>query len=356
MKNLNLLIKPASSLCNCACDYCFYLDECKNRNTGRPVMMSEKTAEAVIKAAFLYGADDITFAFQGGEPLLRGLGFFRRFLELEKEYNKNGARVLNTVQTNGTLIDDSWADFFAENGILVGLSLDGFREAHNKFRKDKEGKGTWDGAVKAAVSLTEKNVFFNVLCVVTSAAAKHPELAFNTLKKYKYIQFIPCLDPSDGKKTPWSLSPRAYGEFLHAVFELYRRDGGVSVRLFDNYISILKGEAPESCGLSGRCACYGLVEADGSVYPCDFYATDEYRLGNIEEQGFDTLFSSDIARDFTKPDMTDECRSCGYKKLCGGGCRRERVNNKTKYCESIKYFLDKDTDKLIALARSSSPF
>ena len=355
---MNLLIKPTSSLCNIECEYCFYLDECNNRKIKSYGMMTDETLELTVKKALMNADGSAVFAFQGGEPTLIGIDFYKRLLEFEGKYNTNNVKIINTIQTNGVLIDGEWAAFLSDNHFLVGLSLDGTREAHNKYRKDKNGKGTWDKALKAAELLQSAGAEYNVLCVITSANAKNGELVYNTLKKHKYLQFIPCIDGFDNKKRAYSLSKNKYAEFLCAVFPLYYRDllkgEEISIRLFDNYIDILRGKAPEMCGLSGKCACYGVIEADGSVYPCDFYATDEWRLGNVNEDGFSALFASDTAKRFilSSYEKSDDCKSCQYRALCGGGCRREREEQtqKYRYCESIKAFLDKNYKLLYDLA------
>ena len=358
MSSLSLLIKPCSSQCNNSCDYCFYADECENRKTGSYGTMSGAVLEKTVSSAFEYADGSVSFAFQGGEPTLCGVDFFSRVIGLQKEYNRKNVKVYNSIQTNGTLIDDAWAEFLAENDFLVGLSLDGCREAHNRYRHFKDGGGTWDKAVSAAKILARAGVDFNILCVVSGAVAKTPELVYDTLKKYKYIQFIPCIDRMDGKKREYSLPAAKYGEFLHRVFLLYYRDalGGdpVSVRNFDNYIAMLRGGAPESCGMTGRCSCVCTVEADGSVYPCDFYALDRYRLGSVMTDTYADMIGSKTAADFIRSSLyvADECRACRYYPLCRGGCRRDRepFPSLNKYCASYKYFFDRDLEKLTELA------
>ncbi len=355
---MNLIIKPCSSLCNIKCGYCFYLDECGNRKISSYGMMNEKTLENTVRSALMTNEKTAVFAFQGGEPTLAGIGFYRRLLELQQKYNEKKVKIINTVQTNGTLIDKEWAEFFSENHFLVGLSLDGTREAHNKFRKDKEDKGTWDKAENAARLLREAGAEYNVLCVITSANAKNGALVYNTLKKHKYLQFIPCIDGFDNKKEAFSLSVDKYAGFLCSVFPLYYRDllngEEISVRLFDNMTDVLRGKNPEMCGLTGRCTCYGVVEADGSVFPCDFYATDEWYLGNVNEKDFGGLFTKDTAKRFvlSSYNKAHECGTCRFNALCGGGCRRERDadSGKYRYCESIKTFLSKNLKALYDLA------
>lgn len=378
---LNLLIKPCSSLCNMKCDYCFYNDECENREVQNYGIMDEKTLDALVSRAFEYAKGSVSFSFQGGEPTLCGIGFYEKVLELQKKHNNKRMTVYNSIQTNGRNIDEKWAEFLSKNGFFVGLSLDGTKAAHDKYRKDKDGKGTWEKAVSAADILISKNVDVNVLCVVTEAVAKEPVNVYNTLKKYKYLQFIPCFDPFNNtgkgedfrnapssreltekavcKSRSYSLTCELYKSFLNKIFELYYKDyfsdHPVYIRTFDNYIGILQGKAPEMCGVLGRCVCYGAVEADGSVYPCDFYMTDDYRLGNVIENTFSEMFSSETAKKFTaEPSgMPCDCYNCKYRRICGGGCRREYG----KYCKSYRGFFDKNYERLAGLAiKTAFPF
>ena len=355
------------------CDYCFYSDECDNREVRSYGIMDENTLDILIFRAFTYAKGFVSFSFQGGEPTLCGIEFFEKVIDIQTKYNKNKIPVYNSIQTNGRLINKEWADFLSKNNFAVGLSLDGTKAAHDRYRKDKDGKGTWDEAVAAAELLLDAKADINILCVVTDMVAKEPEKVYNTLKKYKYLQFIPCYDPFDEnfrmdpssrelsaklnegvshRRGSYSLTANAYKTFLNKVFELYYKDyfsnQPVYIRAFDNYIGILQGRAPEMCGTTGRCACYGAIEADGSVYPCDFYMTDEYRLGNVKENTFKELFCSDTAKKFTagSADLPCECYKCKYRRMCGGGCRREN----RRFCNSYRVFFDKNYEKLAELA------
>ncbi len=353
---LNLLIKPCSSLCNMRCDYCFYNDECENREVRSYGIMDEKTLDALISRAFENTKGFVSFSFQGGEPTLCGIGFYEKVLELQKKYNKNRIKVYNSIQTNGQLINKEWADFLSGNNFAAGLSIDGAKQIHDRFRHGEDGKGTWEKAVAAADLLISHNAAVNVLCVVTGAAAKEPEKVYKALKKYKYLQFIPCYDDLITTKQPYSLTADAYKSFLNKVFDLYYKDyftdHPVYIRSFDNYIGMLQGRAPEMCGALGHCSCYGAVEADGSVYPCDFYMVDKYRLGSVFDNSFAEMFCSGTAKKFTAESypLPDECNNCKYRRLCGGGCRREN----RKYCLSYRGFFDKNHEKLAELAMKTA--
>ena len=347
---VSLLVKPASSMCNLRCGYCFYADVSDSRKEKSRGIMPDEVLEFLMRRAFQEASGSCSFSFQGGEPTLAGLDFFRRLTALQKQYNTKKLPVRNALQTNGLLLDDEWADFLAENSFLVGLSLDGGRELHDSMRKDADGGGTYARVMQAAGLLDRHGVEYNVLCVVHNAAARHPQQVYRALKRFRYLQFIPCLDPLDGSKPPHSLDPKRYGEFLKGTFDCYYADffskSPVSVRSFDNYAAMLAGCPPESCGMSGVCACCLTVEADGSVYPCDFYALDEYLLGNVRDNSLAEMARSEAAQRFIQPSLSvhEDCRSCGWYPLCRGGCRRNRPvcadgrPGKNELCDAYRAF------------------
>jgi len=365
MPPLNLLIKPASSLCNMRCQYCFYADVSQNRETPSYGMMDEETLELLVQRAFTYATGSVGFAFQGGEPTLVGLPFYRKLIQLQKQYNTRGLPVSNSIQTNGLLLDETWAAFFAEHRFLVGLSLDGTKEAHNALRIDSQGQGTYDAVTSAAALLKRFGVDFNILCVVNNFVARHPQKVYQQLRQYQYLQFIPCLDSFSGKREAFSLTPQRYGAFLNATFDLYYRDfmagNYVSVRNFDNYVRMLQGAPPESCAMNGICTCYFVVEAEGSVFPCDFYVLDRWKLGNIQENSLTELLNSPKATEFVESSKTRaaSCNSCPWLRLCRGGCRREREPladgnlSLNRFCESYRTFFAHSTEKLYQIARLS---
>ena len=330
MKALNVLIKPASSLCNMRCKYCFYSDVAESRSIHSYGMMSEETLEVLTKRILEEATDSAGFLFQGGEPTLAGLPFYKRLIELQEKYNVRGITILNSIQTNGYAINAEWAEFLAKNKFLVGLSLDGTRDIHNSLRTDASGKGTYDRVMNAARLFEKHGVEFNVLCVVNNFVARYPRKVYNELKRFRYLQFIPCLDPFDGEKQQFSLTNERYASFLCSVFDEYFRDfmsgNYVSIRNFDNYVSIFMGRQPENCAMCGKCACYFVAEGDGSIFPCDFYVLDEWKLGNARDSSFGELLNTQRARDFVAASehVSEKCRSCRYFPLCRGGCRRDR--------------------------------
>ena len=366
MPPLSLLIKPAAGLCQYRCRYCFYEDVLSHREKPRSAVMKTDVLEALVRKALSYGEGSVTFSFQGGEPTLAGLDFYRALIRLQRKYRK-GARIFNCIQTNGGLIDDEWAGFLAENRFLVGLSMDGTRETHDEYRRDADGNGTFSQTEAAARLLSRHGVDFNILCVVNRLTASRPEETYEALRPYRFLQFIPCIDGFDGNGPFFAPSAEEFGAFLIKTFDLYRRDilAGqyVSVRSFDNYIQILNGRRPESCAMTGRCACYFVIDADGSAYPCDFYVLDSWRLGNIQSDSFGSMLDSPRAKEFVASSvyMRPECRKCPHYALCRGGCRRDREPfdefgrpGKNRYCEGFRVFFDARGGELRALARMAA--
>ncbi|WP_322168844.1 anaerobic sulfatase maturase [Acutalibacter caecimuris] len=365
MPSLSLLIKPSSGGCNIRCNYCFYHDEQLHRETFSYGSMSEETLETLVKSALSYATTRCSFGFQGGEPTLRGLGFYRRLVQLQKQYNVHHAEIANAIQTNGLLLDSEWAQFLRENRFLVGLSLDGTKDVHDENRLDPGGKGTFNRVLQAAQKLAAHQVEFNLLTVVTNRTAENIAKIYNFYRRsgFPYQQYIPCLDPLDEDRgaSPYSLTPEKYASFLTTLFDLWYRDvtAGkfIYIRYFENLLGMLLGCPPEHCGLSGQCVIQYVVEADGSVYPCDFYCLDEWRLGNIREQGFRALATCETAKRFLQQGSAGRqgCQTCPYAPVCRGGCRRDReplAAGSNYFCPAYKAFFAYALPRLQVLARS----
>ena len=368
MKNVNLLIKPASSLCNLRCEYCFYEDEAQNRTQRSMGVMKEELADELIRQVFEAVDPDgaVSFAFQGGEPTVAGLPFFRHFAEKVKQCRPPRVRISFAIQTNGTLLNEDWAQFLKAEGFLVGLSVDGFREAHEAHRVDAEGNGTWKRVLTAKALLDQYAVDYNALCVVTGHCARHPEKAYGSLKNlgFQYIQFIACLDPigHDRGQQPWSLTPERYGRFLCRVFDLWYRDwvqGNYhSIRLFEDYVHVLLGDGASTCATCGKCGSYLVLEGDGSAYPCDFFVLDHWKIGSIGEMTIADMAASEKTAAFlhwgsVKP---VECAACPYGVICNGGCKNDWYTDETGshnyFCASFRELLDHALPRLQQIARA----
>ncbi len=352
MPNLSVMIKPASGMCNMRCRYCFYADEMSLREISSYGMMTEETLENVIRKVIAGSDTSCTIAFQGGEPTLAGLDFFRKAVALQKKHNPRRVRINNAIQTNGYALTEEWAVFFRENHFLVGVSVDGPKEIHDRYRVDAAGNGTY-GKVRNTIALLEKHrVEFNILTVVTGPAAKNiGKIYGNFLKNgWEYQQYISCMDPLKGEKADYSLGGKEMGSYLCRLFDLWYRDAEAGKlkynRTFQNLLQMAMGERPESCNMVGHCSIQYLVEADGSVYPCDFYALDEWKLGNLNADSIQALDRKREELGFIQKSLAvpEDCRQCRWYPLCRNGCRRDRELlpdgslGKNIYCEGWKMF------------------
>ena len=335
MPTFSVLIKPASSLCNMKCRYCFYCDESSKRSVPSYGIMSETTAKLLIDRAFseISRGDTVSFAFQGGEPTLAGYDFFDMFTSYVDKTKPDRITIRFSMQTNGLLLDERFCELFKKFNFLIGLSIDGSEKYHDFNRISRDVEPTFRRVLAATKLLQKYGIEFNILTVVTQQIAKHPEQLWNFYKKnnFEYVQFIPCLDPLDSSShESYSLSPRTYGKFLITLFQIWYREfiAGryTSVRLFDNLISMAAGYPPELCGMLGFCQPQYVVESDGSVYPCDFYALDDQLCGNIADSSFSDIFASDTMQAILRREEPEgsHCLSCGAYRICGGGCKRYR--------------------------------
>lgn len=363
MPPMTVMVKPVSGNCNMRCSYCFYADEAAHRDVASYGAMTLETLEVLVRRIFAYADGGVTLAFQGGEPTLAGAAYFERLLELERKYNSRRLPVQHALQTNGLRLSPELIAVLRKGAFLVGVSLDGCEEIHDSRRMDQEGRPTYARVLQTLQTLQKEEIEYNILCVVDREIARQPERCFNALKEHRFLQFIPCLDGLDGQATENSLTAEDYGEFLIKTFDLYeqtlRAGSFVSVRTLDNWVSMLLGHAPEACGMRGECSLGYLVESNGNVYPCDFYALDEWKLGNVHDQNFLRLSRCDNAKRFvlSSRHIDDACKSCRFAWLCRGGCRRERepfVDGRpgpNRLCAGMRRFFDERFDRLEALAR-----
>jgi len=353
MPPVNLLIKPVSGACNLKCGYCFYCDVASKRPQRSYGSMSLDTLERVIYKTLSYAEHSCTIAFQGGEPTLRGLDFFKHSINFQNFYNKKQIKIENALQTNGYGMDDKFVQFLAENTFLTGISLDGGRETHDAYRKTPEDGGTF-GAVVETVGLFKKyNADYNILSVVNNKTGRKCAKTYDFFKRHgmNFLQFIPCLDPLG--ETPgenaYSLTPEIYGAFLTELFDLWYEDllkgEHPFIRQFENYISILLGYGAESCDMLGVCGRQYVVEADGGVYPCDFYVLPEFKLGDLNENTFEEIDAAREESGFIKysAGIRDGCKKCEYYRICRGGCKRHRIvpgegGYENYFCPSFKQF------------------
>ena len=361
MKNLSVMIKPASSLCDIRCAYCFYSDVAASRHEASMGLMTREVAAALIKNTFcvLTTGDHITFAFQGGEPGLAGLDFFNFFVEeVKKAKDTDKIRVHYAFQTNGLMVDEAWCEFFRKNKVLVGLSLDGDAALHNRNRMDIRGKGTYNRVMAAKKLFDRHRVDYNILCVLTSESARRAQRIWDFIlrENIRHIQFIPCLEPLEGPVPNTALNGKRFYQFYSALFRLWKKEAEkgnvISVRLFEDLAALHLAGQRITCGMSGRCTPQIIVEGDGSVYPCDFYVLDEYLIGNLTEHNLQEIFETVVRSDFLREgqQMPNWCGDCSYNMWCRGGCKRMARAIYGEHC-GMRLFLDECLNDLLATVR-----
>lgn len=365
MKTVSVMLKPASSLCNLRCRYCFYADVAEHRQQASLGIMQEETADAILDriALDISPGDRIQFIFQGGEPTLAGLPFFRHFVEKVAHWDP-GIAVSYALQTNGILLDEDWCRFLKEHDFLVGVSLDILPECHDAVRVDTGGRGTYGRVLESIRLLDRHAVAYNVLCTLTNTLARHPQQVWKRLCQLDiaYVQFTPCLGELEGK-SPYALTPKRFASFYIQLFLLwladYRKGKYRSVKLFDDVVNLLVLGRPTACGMNGHCQPQLVVEADGSVYPCDFYCLDQYRLGNLWEQGILAMLQGEAVQRFLQRPHTAPslCSSCRYRSYCGGNCKRMQKEiccaEEDTEC-GYREFLDQCGPALAEIARQST--
>ncbi len=327
----SLLIKPAGADCNLACAYCFYRDKVKLYPQTLRHRMSLETLESMIRQYLAISGPQASFGWQGGEPLLMGLDFFRQAVELQKKYGQPGQRIANGLQTNGLLLDDEWARFLRDYRFLVGLSLDGSAELHDAYRQSLQGHPSHERVLAAARAMTRYNVEFNALVVLSPLNVRYPAQLYDYFlgQGLRYLQFIPCAELDEaGNIASFSITAEQYGDFLCALFERWLANGQPTayIRLFDEMlIRYVRGEFP-SCTFRQACDSYVVVEYNGDVYGCDFFVEPEWYLGNLQETSLAEIVQSEKYRAFAarKGQLSAACHQCPWLSFCYGGCPKYR--------------------------------
>ncbi len=366
----HIMTKPTGSLCNIDCKYCFYLEKEKLYLGNKKWSMSEKILETYVKQYIeIQRVSDITFAWQGGEPTLLGVDFFRNALNLQKKY-ASGKNIHNTFQTNGLLINDEWCEFFVKNNFLIGMSIDGPEEIHDRYRVMKGGQPTFNKVLKTISLLKKHGVEFNTLSCVPRPNAYKPLEIYKFLKEIGsgFIQFIPIVErvaknfeedelelvsPNYNREafvTEWSVEPLQYGKFLSAIFDEWVRNdvGKYFIQIFDVALEAWYGQKPSLCVFSETCGNALAIEHNGDLYSCDHYVYSENRLGNIWTNRLEDMVNSSRQIKFgidKKINLPSYCKRCDFLFACNGECPKHRFmkspdgeNGLNYLCEGYKYF------------------
>jgi len=382
MQPFTLLIKPSGSDCNIDCKYCFYRDRAPELGQGKQ-RMSDEVLDRLVKDFMQLRFPVVGFAWQGGEPTLMGLDFYKRAVELQKKYGIAGQQVSNKLQTNGILLDAEWCRFLHDNKFLLGISIDGPKEFHDYYRVDRSGSGTFDKVMRAVENCKEYKVEFNTLVLLNNRNVEHPDELFDFFigNDMTYLQFIPCLerDPATAKApvpavtcsqtqvqaADFSITPQQYGEFLCRMFDRWCSYGPqkVNIRQFDSIVTYHVLGKHTICTFSEQCAGFLVVEHTGDSFACEFFVEPKWRLGNIFETPIRELAASGKKRAFArvKQNLCDKCLVCTYLAICRGGCVKDRVrlsgqsaNRESYFCEGYKRFFDYTMPRFTQIAAAIS--
>lgn len=338
----HVMLKPRGAICNLDCKYCYFLAK-EMMYPGSRFRMADDLLESYTKQYIdAQRVPEVTFAWQGGEPTLMGLDFFKRAVELQQQYRKPGMRIHNAFQTNGVLLDDDWCRFFHQHNFLIGLSVDGPKHIHDAYRVDKGGRPTFDRVMAGLALLKKHKVEFNILTTVHAANADHGVEVYRCLRDEvgtQFMQFIPIVERDNetgyqegDEVTDRSLTAEQYGRFLISIFdEWVRRDvGRVFVQIFDVALAAWAGERPGLCIFEETCGLALAMEHNGDLFACDHFVEPNYRLGNIQEIPLIDMVASAEQRQFgldKRDKLPQYCRECEVRFVCNGGCPKDRFIN-----------------------------
>jgi len=364
MQPFTLLVKPSGSDCNVDCKYCFYKNRAPEIGSGRQ-RMSDKVLEKLVKDYLKLRFPEAGFARQGGEPMLMGLDFYKKVVELQKKYAGPDQKVSNALQTNAILLDEKWCRFLHDNNFLVGISIDGPKEFHDYYRLDHSWAGTFKRVIRAIQNCKKYNVEFNTLTLLNNKNVAHPDELFDFFveNKITYLQFIPCveLDPATGEIAEFSITPQQYGEFLCKLFDRWYEFSRekISIRDFDSVLSYCITGRHTICTFEKQCSQYIVIEHTGDAFCCDFFVEPKWRLGNILKTPIEKLTSSEKKRTFArlKQNLSNKCLLCRHLDICRGGCMKDRApfdkdsfGRESYFCEGYKRFFDYTMPRFMQLA------
>ncbi|MDD1780799.1 anaerobic sulfatase maturase [Enterovibrio sp. ZSDZ35] len=341
----SLSIKPVSATCNLNCSYCYYLENTAGCSTAMDLEILD-TAIANHMASQPASARYIDFIWHGGEPLLRGRAFYLHAFEQQRRL-AGGRQVINTFQTNGTLINHQWASLFKEHDVMVGVSIDGPQLLNDIARIDRKGRSSFEKTLRGIALLNAHHVEFNTLTVINNRTYRHGAKIYRFLKEHGsgYMQFQPCIDHELDRRSDydWSLTGKQWGLFLCDVFDAWcEKDvGSVYIQFFENCLMVLMGHASQMCHHSEQCGQQLMMEADGHVFSCDHFGYENHCLGNVHESPIAQLVSSEQQRAFgeSKKTLPDCCSQCDFLPLCHGGCPKNRTD-KTSSGEALNALCD----------------
>lgn len=380
----HVMTKPIGPRCNIDCSYCYYLEKEKLYPDEKKFRMPDDVLEAYIKGMFeaqtAAGVRDVLFAWQGGEPTMLGLPYFQKIVDLQRRHCPEGATFSNSMQTNGMLLDDDWGAFLARERFLMGISIDGPKQIHDRYRRDRAGRPTFDAVMRGLDVLRRHGVEYNILTTIHRANAGKGKEIYKFLRGLgtEHLQFIPIVerrapsgdlagapqvdDDPENLVTEWSVQPRAYGKFLCDVFDIWHRQdmGRIFVQFFENQVGMWMGQPASLCVFAETCGNALAMEHNGDLYTCDHYVYPTFKLGNIKDRSIGEMAWSDMASEFgdaKKSTLTNQCQRCQFRFACNGGCPKHRILKSKEgepghnyFCESYTMFFRHAGPRLKAMA------
>ncbi|MBN2431362.1 MAG: anaerobic sulfatase maturase [Acidobacteria bacterium] len=331
-RDFQVFVKPAGGRCNLACDYCYYVERSAAGPDGPARMPEELLTAYIVQHLAAATGPEIRFSWHGGEPTLLGLDYFRRIVELQRRHCPSGVSIRNGLQTNGTLLDDPWARFLAAEGFAVGVSLDGPAEMHDRFRRTRHGRSSFDRALQGYRRLRQQGVPADVLCVVNAHNVRQPLAVYRFFKEIgaPYVSFLPLVErQSDGSVGERSVPPAAWGDFLCAVFDEWVREdiGRIKIQIIEEATRTAFGQEHSLCIFRPVCGDIPVVEHNGDFYSCDHFVDEAHRLGNIRDMTLAELLDSPAQRAFgqaKQATLPRICRECPVLEMCHGECPKNR--------------------------------
>lgn len=344
---LYVMLKPVGAICNLRCSYCYYLEKKELYPEGKQFTMSDELLEKFIDEYISsQTTPEVIFTWHGGEALMRNIEFYEKALMYQRKYAR-GRRIDNTLQTNGTLLNDEWCHFFKRNNFLIGISLDGPQHCHDKYRKTRDKRPSFYNVMKGIELLKKHQVEFNILAVVNDYNVNYPLEFYNFFKSIgaQFIQFSPIVERVDGEMAPWNVPADKYGDFLIAIFnEWVRNDvGKIFVQIFDSMLANWVGVEPGVCIFAKKCGHAGVMEFNGDVYSCDHFVYPEYKIGNIYKKSLIEMMYSPEQIKFGN-DKYDaqprQCKECKYQFACHGECPKNRIIKTASGEDGLNYLCE----------------
>ncbi len=350
-KEFQIFVKPVGALCNLDCSYCYYLEK-QNlyKENIQPVMTDEILENYIIQHLEASNEEKVLFSWHGGEPTLAGIDFYKKVVVIQKKLNINGKIIINGIQTNGVNLNEDWCQFLSEENFLVGISIDGPEELHNKFRLSKSGKGTFQSVIKGYKLLKKYNITTEVLCVVNVYNVNHPFEVYNFIKSLdtKYISFLPLVEKdlkSNSEVSQISVSAIAFGDFLITIFDEWLENdiGKIKVQIFEEALRDAFNQDHTLCIFKKTCGGVPVLERNGDLYSCDHYVNKDYLLGNINSSSLENLLESPKQTAFGNlkfDSLPNYCLKCEVLSMCNGECPKNRFIKSPEGEERLNYLCE----------------